>query len=66
MSIRQSRKGVSAFTTWKSTRPIRVLTTTNLINIVKLILNWTFIALVYVVLISILLFIVALYIRYYL
>ena len=66
MSIRQSRKGVSAFTIQKSTRLIRVLTMTNLINTVKLILNWTFMALVYVVLISAFLFIVALYIRYYL
>jgi hypothetical protein len=64
MSIRQSRKGVSALTIWKLTRLIRVLTLTNLINIVKLILNWTFMAPVYIVLISILLFIVVLYIRY--
>ena len=66
MSIRQNRKGVSAFTTWKLTRPIRVLILTDLINIVKLMPNQTFIALVYVILISILLFIVVLYIRYYL
>jgi hypothetical protein len=32
MSVRQSRKGVSAFITWKSTRLIGVLTITNLIN----------------------------------
>jgi hypothetical protein len=32
MSARQSRKGVSAFITWKSTRPIGVLTITDLIN----------------------------------
>jgi hypothetical protein len=32
MSIRQSRKGVSAFIIWKLTRPIGVLTITNLIN----------------------------------
>ena len=66
ISIRQSRKGVSTFTIQKSTRPIRVLTVTNLINTVKLILNQTFTALVYVVLISAFLFIVALYTRYYL
>ena len=64
MSVRQSRKGVSAFTIWKLTRLIRVLTLTNLINIVNLIPNQTFIALVYIVLISILLFIIVLYIRY--
>ena len=64
MSIRQSRKGVSAFTIQKLTRPIRVLTVTNLINAVKLMLNWTFTAPVYIVLISILLFVVVLYIRY--
>ena len=61
-----SLAGVSTFTIWKLTRPIRVLTATNLINVVKLMLNWTFTALVYVVLISVLLFMVALYIRYYL
>ena len=66
MSIKQSRKGVSVFTTWKLTRPIRVLTATNLINIVELMPNWTFTALAYIVLISILLFTVVLYIRYYL
>ena len=66
ISVRQSRKGVSAFTIQKLTRLIRVLTATNLINIVKLILNQTFIALVYIILISVLLFIVVLYIRYYL
>ena len=64
MSIRQSRKGVSAFTMWKLIRLIRVLTATDLINTVKLMLNWMFTALVYVVLISVLLFIVALYARY--
>ena len=66
MSVRQSRKGVSAFTIQKLTKLIRVLTTTNLINIVEPMLNWTFIALVYVILISVLLFIVVLYMRYYL
>ena len=64
MSVRQSRKGVSAFTIQKSTRPIRVLTITNLINAVKLILNQTFIAPVCVILMSVLLFVVVLYIRY--
>ena len=64
MSVRQSRKGVSAFTTQKLTRLIRVLTLTNLINAVKLIPNQIFTALVYIILISILLFIVFLYIRY--
>ena len=64
ISIRQSRKGVSTFTIQKLTRLIRVLTTTNLINIVKLIPNWTFIAPVYIISISILLFMVVLYIRY--
>jgi hypothetical protein len=39
MSARQSRKEVSAFTTWKLTGLISVLTIINLINIVKLILN---------------------------
>jgi hypothetical protein len=39
MSVRQSRKGVSAFITWKSTRLISVLTITNLIKVVELILN---------------------------
>ena len=66
ISIRQSRKGVSAFTIQKLTRLIRVLTITNLINAVELIPNQTFTALVYIVLISAFLFIVALYIRYYL
>ena len=66
MSVKQSRKGVSAFTMQKLTRLIRVLTITNLINTVKLILNQTFTALVCVVLISVFLFMVALYIRYYL
>ena len=65
ISIRQSRKGVSTFTMQKSTRPIRVLTLTNLINTVKLIPNQMFTAPVYVILISILLFIVVLYTRYY-
>ena len=66
MSIRQSRKGVSAFTMWKLTRLIGVLTITDLINTVKLIPNQTFTALVCVVSISVFLFVVALYIRYYL
>ena len=66
ISVRQNRKGVSAFTMQKLTRLIRVLTATDLINIVKPMLNWTFTALVCVVLISALLFIVALYARYYL
>ena len=65
MSARQSKKGVSAFTIQKLTRPIGVLTLTNLINAVKPILNQTFTALVCVVLISILLSVVALYTRYY-
>jgi len=64
MSARQSRKGVSAFTTWKLTRLIRVLTATNPINVVELMPNWTFTALVYTVLMSILLFTVVLYARY--
>ena len=64
MSVRQRRKGVSAFTTWKLTRLIRVLTATNLINTVKLMPNWTFMALAYIVLIFVLLFIVVLYARY--
>ena len=63
ISIRQSKKGVSAFTTQKLTRLIRVLTLTDLINIVELMLNQIFMALVCVVLISILLF-MALYARY--
>jgi hypothetical protein len=37
---------------------------TDLINVVELILNWIFTALVYVVLMSVLLFTVVLYIRY--
>ena len=64
MSARQSRKGVSAFTMWKLTRLIGVLTVTDLINVVELMPNWTFTALVCVVLISVLLFVVALYVRY--
>jgi len=64
MSARQSRKGVSAFTIWKLTRPIGVLTTTNLINAVKPMPNWTFTAPVYVILMSILSFMVVLYARY--
>ena len=64
ISIRQSRKGVSAFTIQKLTRLIRVLTITNLINIVKPIPNQIFTALACIVLISILLFTVVLYIRY--
>ena len=64
MSVRQSRKGVSAFITWKLTRPIRVLTLTDLIDAVEPMPNWTFTALVCVVLISVLLFVVALYVRY--
>ena len=63
MSARQSRKGVSAFTMWKLTRPIGVLTLTDLINTVKPMPNQTFTALVCVVLISVLSF-VALYTRY--
>jgi len=66
MSVRQSRKGVFAFTTWKLTRPIRVLTTTNLINVVKPMPNWMFTAPVYVISMSVLLFMVVLYTRYYL
>jgi hypothetical protein len=57
---------VSAFTMWKLTGLIRVLTLTNLINIVKPIPNWMFTAPVCIVLIFVLLFIVVLYIRYYL
>jgi len=64
MSARQSKKGVSAFTMWKLTRLIRVLTITDLINAVKPMPNWTFTALVYIVLISVLLFAVVLYARY--
>ena len=64
MSTKQSRKGVSAFTMWKLTRLIGVLTLTNLINIVKPMPNWTFTAPVCVILISILLFVVALYTKY--
>jgi len=64
MSARQSRKGVSAFTIWKSTRPIRVLTATNPINAVKPMPNWTFTAPVYIILISVLSFMVVLYARY--
>ena len=64
MSTRQSRKGVSAFTIQKLTRPIGVLTTTNLINAVKPMPNQIFMALVCVVLISVLLFVVVLYVRY--
>ena len=64
MSARQSRKGVTAFTIQKSTRPIRVLTATNPINTVKPMPNQMFMAPVYIVLMSILLFIVVLYTRY--
>jgi len=64
MFARQSRKRVSAFTTWKLTRLIRVLTATNLINIVKPMPNWTFTAPVYVILMSVLLSMVVLYTRY--
>jgi hypothetical protein len=64
MSVRQSRKGVSAFTIWKLTRLIGVLTLTNLINIVEPMPNWTFTAPVCIVSISILLLMVVLYIRY--
>jgi len=64
MSAKQSGKGVSAFTTWKLTRLIRVLTATDLINIVKPMPNWTFTAPFCVVLMSVLLFTVVLYIRY--
>ena len=53
MSARQSKKGVSAFTTWKSTRPIGVLTLTDLINMVELMPNWTFMAPVCIVLMSV-------------
>ncbi len=63
ISARQSRKEVSAFTIQKLTRLIGVLTITNLINVVKLILNQMFMAPVYIVLIFTLLF-VALYARY--
>ena len=66
ISAKQSKKGVSAFTMQKLTRLIRVLTLTNLINIVKLIPNQTFMAPVCVILMFILLSIVVLYIRYYL
>src|SRR6266568_3910028 len=65
MSAKQSRKGVSAFTMWKLTRPIRVLTVTDLINVVEPMPNWTFTAPVCVISISALLF-MALYARYYL
>jgi len=64
MSARQSKKGVSAFTMWKLTRLIGVLTATNLINAVKLMLNWMFMAPVYIVLMSVLSFAVVLYVRY--
>ena len=66
MSVRQSRKGVSAFTIWKSTRPIRVLTATESIDVVKSMPNWTFMAPVCVKLMSVLSFVVVLYARYYL
>ena len=65
ISIRQSMKGVSAFTTQKLTRLIGVLTATDLINAVKLMPNQTFTAPVCIVLISALLF-MALYAKYYL
>jgi len=65
MSARQSKKGVSAFTIWKLTRLIRVLTATNLINAVEPMPNWTFTALVCIVLMSVLSFAVVLYARYY-
>ena len=64
ISIRQSRKEVSAFTIQKLTRLIRVLTATNLINAVEPMPNQTFTALVCVILISVLLFVVVLYTRY--
>jgi len=64
MSARQSKKGVSAFTIWKLTRPIGVLTATNPINAVKPMPNWTFTAPVYIVSMSVLLFTVVLYARY--
>ena len=64
ISTRQSKKGVSAFIIQKSTRLIGVLTLTDPINTVKLMLNWTFTALVYIVSISVLLSIIVLYIRY--
>ena len=66
ISARQSRKGVSTFTIQKLTRPIRVLTVTNSINIVKLMPNWTFTALVYIISMSVLSSVVILYVRYYL
>ena len=66
MSVRQSKKGVSAFIMQKSTRLIGVLTVTNLINTVKPMLNQTFTAPVCIILMSILLSIVVLYARYYL
>jgi len=65
MFARQSRKGVSAFTIWKLTGLIRVLTLINLIDAVKLMPNWMFMAPVCIVLMSVLLFTVVLYIRYY-
>jgi len=49
---------------WKLTRLIGVLTATDLINIVKPMPNWMFTAPFYIISISVLLFVVALYIRY--
>jgi len=66
MSARQSRKGVSAFTIWKLTGLIRVLTLTNLINTVEPMPNWIFTAPVYIISMSVLLSVVVLYARYYL
>ena len=64
ISARQSRNRVSAFTTWKLTKPIRVLTATDLIDTVKPMPNWTFTAPVCVISISALSFVVALYTKY--
>jgi hypothetical protein len=57
---------VSAFTTWKLTRPIGVLTATDPINVVEPMPNWTVTAPVYVISMSVLSFVVVLYARYYL
>ena len=66
MSVKQSKKGAFAFTMWKSTRPIGVLTVTDPINAVEPMLNWTFTAPVYIILMSILSFTMVLYTKYYL
>jgi len=50
---------------WKLTRLIGVLTATDLINIVKPMPNWTVMAPVCVISMSVLLFVVVLYTRYY-